>query len=230
MLAPTYNETAFVIDHISEMKMFVEVIFLGDQLKAAISYLHSLYVVAAANNQAEAATRFSPKYLFLYRTPSEIVYDAHSYEMITMPRCDEMLATFNKVCVYELMPILKFYSNQMRTGAAQHSIWNAAFLPADIEQLLLEFDRVTSPPTTTVGQWRSNDIYYDERPAPVTVVGTERIYNEMACEWLEKNRHNKTNWFVDEKKIDVIIGGIFPMKASGAIYSGMCVLMRHRIM
>lgn len=206
-MAPTFNETAFVIDHISELKLDVEVIFFGDQLKAAILYLHTLY------DSSTTSEKFQPKYLFIYRTPSEIVYDARSYEMITMPRCDEMYSTFNNGCVYELMPVLKFYSNQMRSGAAQHSIWNAAFSHWDIEEMMFEFERHTSRP-------RTNDISHDE--PTLSAWRMESVYNEMACSWLSDNLQNKMNWYVDNEKIDIVIGGIFPMRASGAIYSGMC--------
>lgn len=48
-----------------------------------------------------------------------------------------------------------------------------------------------------------------------------KIYNDIACEWIKKSKNIYEKWFDIDNDMEVIfIGGIFPITAAGAAYSG----------
>lgn len=170
----------------------------------------------------------SKKFLILHRIPSEIIDSSVEYEMITMPRCEEMISNSHTNCKYELMPLLKYYTEELTYSNALHS----AFLNLDFEDTGLRrvfelYDNATQRTYTsnknTITKY-SNQLkeivatnYKKSKYGPVV----NKVYNDIACEWMKQSKDIYDKWFNVENDMETIfIGGIFPITAAGAAYSG----------
>lgn len=223
LIASSYKESDFVRHHIEELNLFVNIIWLGDNLKPIIdNFLLPMYEKRLKKNE------ISKKFLIFHRTPSEIIDADVQYEMITMPRCEEMISIRHTNCKYELMPLLKYYSEELTYSNALHT----AFLNLDFEEEGLRrlFDLYDNVTRRSYGN-SNNAISKIPNQIRDMVSATykkikygpmmNKIYNDIACEWIKKSKTIYDNWFNSNNDMEVIyIGGIFPITAAGAAYSG----------
>lgn len=227
LLAPLYSDTEFVRHHIEELKLYVNIVWLGVNLKSVIDdYLLPTY------EQRLKPDEISKKFLILHRVPSEIIDSNEAYEMITMPRCEQMTSNSHTNCKYELMPLLKYYTS----GVTYSNALYTSFLKLDFEEtgqrrLFELYDNATR---RTTGRLKSNknaitkfsnqlkdnvSTYYKSIKYGSDM---DKLYNDIACKWIKRSKDIYENWFDVESDLDVIyIGGIFPITTAGAAYSGL---------
>ena len=117
LLAPSHNETGFVRDQINDLKLYIQILWLDDHLKAAIDYLKS-------KNETE-------NFLFVYRAPSEIVLDLNLYDKIVMPQFSKLDNTWLK---YSISQINTYYTNKAST------IETKQYYGDDIPELLKKYN------------------------------------------------------------------------------------------
>lgn len=237
LLAPLYSDTEFVRHHIEELRLYVNILWLGVNLKSVIDdYLIPTYDERVKNGA------IAKKFLVLHRVPSEIINSNVEYEMITMPRCEEMMSNMHTNCKYELMPLLKYYTSELTYSNALHS----SFLNLDFEETGLRrvfelYDNAThrigkakssknkNTITKLSSQMRDNvSAYYKNSKLGPDM---NKLYNSIACDWMKQSKNIYNKWFDVANDMEVIyIGGIFPITAAGAAYSGknlwLCVLVR----
>lgn len=205
----------------------MNIIWLGDNLKWVIdNYLFPMYEEQLKIN------KISKKFLILHRTPSEIVDSNIQYEMITMPRCEEMLSNSHTNCKYELMPLLKYYSEELTYSNALHN----AMLHMDFEEtgfrrLFKLYDNMIQRSYTNnknaitkqSNQFKDIIPAYNQKLKLMKTGSTpvSKIYNDVACDWIKQSKDIYKYWFDVDNDMEVIfIGGIFPITAAGAAYSG----------
>lgn len=225
LLAPSFRDTEFVRHHIEELNLYVNVIWLGDNLKSVIDdYLLPIYESQLKDGE------ISKKFLVLHRTPSEIIDSNVEYEMITMPQCEDMLSSVHTNCKYELMPMLKYFSEEIPNANALHmAIKKLDFDLPGLRRVFELYDNVTRKVNN-----KNTVIKYSNQLKETAATSYKKIryeryeasnkmYNEIACEWIKQSKDIYDNWF-DEAYEDVEevvhIGGIFPITAAGAAYSG----------
>ncbi len=231
LLAPLYNDTEFVRHHIDELKLYVNVIWLGVHLKPVIDdYLFPMFEQRFKDNGG-----ISKKFLILHRFPSEIINTNVEYEMITMPRCEDMISNRHTNCKYESMPLLKYYTAELTYSNALFS----SFLKLDFEESGLRrvfelYDNTTrqvgrarsattnkNAITKYPNQLKDNLATYDKNIKNGRYMN--KLYNEIACKWMKQSEEIYDKWFnvdYDDDEEVIHIGGIFPITAAGPAYSG----------
>lgn len=223
LLASTYSDTNFVVHHINEYHLHVNVMWFGDHLKILVNYLETVYT-NRFSSQSDGKLK-SNKFMFLHRRPSEIVYDSERYEMITMPTCEEFKS--DTLCFYESTPLLKYYSKDvLKSDPVKYSLWHIEFTDADIYTIFDEYDKLTIPYRLLSSN--SNSIYDSETYAEdmlrrnFTTEELENFYDKIACDWIRNNSKVYLSWFSNrDSKIDIYIGGIFPIQGpAAATYAG----------
>uniref|UniRef100_A0A1L8DJ23 Putative venus kinase receptor n=1 Tax=Nyssomyia neivai TaxID=330878 RepID=A0A1L8DJ23_9DIPT len=124
MLAPDFYSTGFVIHHIEEFKLNIQVLFLGGNLTNILTRL-----------QNQGASR----YLVLHWSPSdEIDGNTEKYEAVLMPKCEEMKSSSVTGCKYELTPLLKFYAQQLHYADYATVALNKFYFPHWVLRDLLQ--------------------------------------------------------------------------------------------
>lgn len=222
LLAPSFRDTEFVRHHIEELNLYVNIIWLGDNLKSVIDdYLLPLYESRLKDGE------ISKKFLVLHRTPSELIDTNVEYEMITMPRCEQMISNSHTNCKYELMPLLKYYTEQLTYSNALYM----AFLSLDFEEVGLRrvfelYDNATRRTANKNAIKKYPNQFKDIVATNYKNIKfgqvTNRMYNDIACDWIKQSKDIYDKWFDVDNDMEVIfIGGIFPITAAGVAYSGM---------
>lgn len=228
LLASSYNDTNFVVQHINEFRLYVKVMWFGHNLRTAVNYLETIYNKRMHSQSSDYWQLKSSKFMFLHRIPSEIVYDTKRYEMITMPRCEEFNRNvYETLCVYESTPLLKYYSKEVqKADPVKYSLWRIEFSDTDIYTIFDEYDKLTMPYRRLTSD--SISIYDLERYVDDTLRKNftadelDPFYDKIACEWLRNNSEVSLRWFSNkDSKVDIFIGGIFPIQgAASATYAG----------
>lgn len=223
LLASTYIDTSFVVQHINELNLYVNVMWFGENLKTVVYYLETIYMKRYSNQELK-----SNKFMFLDRKPSEIVYDSKRYEMITMPTCEEFKS--DTLCFYESTPLLKYYSREvLKSDPIKYSLLRLEFTDADIYNIFDEYDHLTIPDRLFTSN--SNSIYDSETDVEdmlrknFTTNELENFYDIIACDWIRNNSEVYLDWYLNkDSKIDIYIGGIFPIQgAAAATYAGISI-------
>lgn len=228
LLAPLYTDTEFVRHHIEELHLYVNILWLGVNLKSVIDD----YLIPTYDQRVKDGV-VSKKFLVLHRVPSEIINSNIDFEMITMPRCEDMISNSHTNCKYELMPLLKYYTSGLTYSNALHS----SFLQLDFEETGLRrvfelYDNATSQMVRGGAKSNSKNsitkinnqlkdsvaMYYKTmKYAP----DMNKLYNSIACDWMKQSKDIYDKWFDVHNDMEMIyIGGIFPITAAGAAYSG----------
>lgn len=187
----SYNEdTNFVIDHINELKLKLNVYWMGDKLRKTIKYLLGRY----------SHESFEKKmFLVLHWTPSEIIDGSDEFVPIQMPRCEDY--RHNETgCKYEMIPMLKYFAAELS---------NAPYAV----QVLNNFQFDSLKPLIKLYEQRLKS---SDTPTDMTM---EQIYNNVSCIWLQANEATYKKWIPREKaKREIYIGGIFPITGAGNQY------------
>lgn len=224
ILAPSYSDTAWLRHHVEDLKLYLNIIWLGENLKTVIDdYLLPLY------EKRLKADEISKKFLILHRVPSEIIDSNVEYEMITMPRCEEMISNSHTNCKYELMPLLKYFTEELTYSNALHMAFlNLDFEEAGFRRIFQLYDNATRRTYTNnknaITKYSSQikEIASTNYKKAKFGPAMNKVYNDIACEWIKQSTDIYDKWFDVNNDMEVIfIGGIFPITAAGAAYSGM---------
>lgn len=184
--------------------------WLGDYLKPAINLLLKEYKEKREINQ-----NFQKKIMVLHWSPSELIKSNVLYEMITMPRCEDMNTT-NVTCKYELTPLLKYYSNSVKEAPAiLDATLNVYFTDADLHNMFQQYDEKTNSTQAMTLKDIIQNNYRNLRLETMT-----SVYNDIACSWIKANEEMYSKWNVDKRADEIIIGGIFPITGEKASYTG----------
>ncbi|KAJ6649876.1 Insulin-like growth factor 1 receptor [Pseudolycoriella hygida] len=223
LLAPSYKDTHFVRHHIEEFKLYLNIVWLGDNLKPVIDY----YLLPLYESRLKD-TEISKKFLVLHAIPSEIINSNVEYEMITMPHCEEMMSYIHTNCKYELMPLLKYYTEELTYSSALYmSFLNLDFEDTGMRRVFELYDNAT------LRNFSGNKNVISKYPNQLKEIVslnykkikygvTSKLYNDIACEWIKQSKDIYEKWFDIHNDMEVIyIGGIFPITAAGAAYSGL---------
>uniref|UniRef100_A0A8D8NPL4 Gamma-aminobutyric acid type B receptor subunit 2 n=4 Tax=Culex pipiens TaxID=7175 RepID=A0A8D8NPL4_CULPI len=204
VLAPHFEDTKFIVKHIDELKFQLKVIWLGGKIKLGINYLMKAY---------GEDRRGGKKFLVLHWTPSEVIDSkTMEYVSVTMPRCEEIVASNNTGCKYELTPLLKYHAHEFESSQhALQSLIRVYFDRHDIHALISLYDKYEEQILRARDE---TNLEYDEHAVPM-------YYNQIACEWLKTNEATWHQWKPrGEQKEDIYIGGIFPLSGLGKAYLG----------
>lgn len=180
--------------------------WLGDNLRPAINYLLKKY----------SDTHLGQKFMVLHWTPSEIINPIVPYEMITLPRCEDMKSSINTTCKYELTPILKYYSSSVKySNAIYYATVEAYFEDTDINTIFQLYENKTDAAKVMTSQEIVAMKYRMLRYETM-----KDVYDDIACSWMKDSQHVYMNWNRDDNTEEIYIGGIFPMSGEKATYSG----------
>ncbi|KAF2904495.1 hypothetical protein ILUMI_01678, partial [Ignelater luminosus] len=146
LLAPYYNATKFVVNHINELKLYVKVVWLGPNLKDVIDQLKENY----------RRRNTDQKFVILSWTPNEVILREDEFIFVNFKRC-ELMKPSPEGCKYDLQRLVKFAWSKLETHAkiAYESLHRVKFSSEDYNLLLELYNRKSN--TTTVAdvacQW-----------------------------------------------------------------------------
>ena len=213
LLTSNYEDMRFVVEHIQELNLSVNVYWLDRNLKHVVKILLELYFTDAGYMKK------SSNFLVLHWRPSEIIDGSIEFIPMQMPMCEE-LATRNRTgCKYEMIPLLKYYSAELKSGPAkmaQQSLLKYVFSQNALKSLIMLYesfeDELNWPELSQAGQMEID-------------VKVNEVYNTIACEWLKKYPSFENSWKPQKgPKENIYIGGIFPFNVPGSNYKGIIVL------
>lgn len=187
-------------EHIAEFKLYTRVLWLGDNLNRVT---HDLLRIFSNNGVANRKS-----FIVLHWTPSEIINSDIEYDLITMPRCEQFQSEQSQstTCKYELTPILKYCSMQLKRVAPVYSRLSPFTFDRSYEDFILEmYNNATE---------MNNNVIRNEE-----INGTqnkEKIYDAIACQFLKTDKiYNELvvpSTQVITNKRQVYIGGLYPKK------------------
>lgn len=184
--------------------------WLGNHLKPVINLLLKDYTDKRNQNE-----NFRQKFVILHWTPSEITKSNVPFEMVTMPRCEDLDST-NVTCKYELTPLLKFYSNSVKYASGiYYATLSVYFTDDNIKNMFQLYDNKTNGTQLLTIQDMIMKSYYNLKPEAM-----DNIYNDVACDWMKNNENMYQQWNRYSVEDVIHIGGIFPITGEKASYSG----------
>lgn len=214
LLSSHREDTDFVIDHINKLKLYVKIVWFGDNLRYVIQKLYDQNMKRPPPKQKS--------FIVLHWTPSEIIDVNIEYESIVMPKCEEFL-NFNRssTCKYELMPILMYCSQKLKPNI-ESLLSHINFDESHEKYLLKLYNNLTDgqqmkSAAHSMAQ-RDNNMVGIEN-AMNHADDKELIYDEIACKFIrdlsETSEMNVQIQSVEQQKRakqQVFIGGIYPKK------------------
>ncbi|XP_059221078.1 uncharacterized protein LOC106092877 isoform X2 [Stomoxys calcitrans] len=181
LLAEFKNDTSFVKFQIRDMKAFLNVLWLGPSFRSQINRLYSKYTTGLSDKRL----------LIVHWTPSDVIDGENVYEHIAMPQCEELKSLWYSDCKYELTAVIKYYakgiSKYKRLMFALQKFW---IRNLELKKLFQDLNKERR--------------YIKESTLP------ERIYDMLACKWLQSNTDTYKTWVLKER-ITLSVGGIFPI-------------------
>lgn len=184
-LAGDYNETAFIKQQIIDLKLYVKVRWLGNDLFDATKHL------------VETLRLIPPKaFVTLHRTPSDVVNAYTEYKSVVMPTCNETESNEDNPCRYETVPIMKMYTSGLaldRRVAMSNALRSIKFNVAEEIKMLNEFAKENLPSSRN----KLSNEKLDSR------------YDAIACNWIRNNENVWSKWNT-HSGIRIIIGAMFP--------------------
>ncbi|XP_058056866.1 uncharacterized protein LOC131208230 [Anopheles bellator] len=204
VLAPHYEDTRFLVKHIHEMGFQLKVMWMGDKLKLAIRQLMAAYGGDRKNGK---------KFLVFHWTPSEVINSrTMEYLPVTMPRCEEMFASNDTGCKYEMTPLLKYYAKQFRFS--DHAVQSFMQLYFEEDEMRSVFDLYDQYEDRILAARDETNLEYSKQ-------GVAQYYNAIACDWMRAREPIWAKWKPHgQAKEEVFIGGIFPLSGMGPSYLG----------
>uniref|UniRef100_A0A182F2H0 receptor protein-tyrosine kinase n=1 Tax=Anopheles albimanus TaxID=7167 RepID=A0A182F2H0_ANOAL len=203
VLAPHYDDTHFLVKHIVEMQFQLKVLWTGSKLQYAIRQLMAAY---------GGDRKVGKKFLVFYWTPSEVINSRQrEYLQVTMPRCEEMVASNDTGCKYELTPRLKYYARNFRS--AHHALYSFIQVHFDEYDMQHLFDLYDQYEDRILAAQDEQNLEYSKR----SLIDN---YNAIACEWMKSRKYVWSNWYSRQNKEKIAIGGIFPNTGMGPAYRG----------
>lgn len=101
LLASDYLSTNFVVEHINELKLYVKVVWLGENLSKVVKTLRERY----------KARRSDKSVVFITWTPSVMVMDEKDFITVGFKKCELLQSTSRWGCKYEINRLVKFAWN-----------------------------------------------------------------------------------------------------------------------
>lgn len=129
LLTSKLATTKFVIDHINELKLYVRVVWLGENLRRTVETLTKLY-----QNTVKSL-------LILYYTPSELILREKNFISVIFPQCDYLNANHSLGCKYEAHRIVKMSWNKVEALGLLQPVRNFKFGEQDYEHLLTLYEQ-----------------------------------------------------------------------------------------
>lgn len=223
LLSGFKEDTHFVIEHIDQLKLYVKVVWFGENLRYVIKKLYDQNIKKSSAKQKS--------FIVVHWTPSEIVDANIEYKSIVMPECEQFINfNNNSTCKYELMPILMYCSKQLLEETNVQSVFETINFDQSNENYLLQlYNNLTDVQRKSphsMGQRDNNNDADDNNIVGIENAmnragDMERIYDEIACKFIrdlsETSEMNVQIQFVKQQiaqrsKQQVFIGGIYPKK------------------
>lgn len=199
LLAGDCDITYFIKDHIEQLKLFVKVAWVGENLKNLTELLTEHYIKLNKNNNN---VKINKSFVILHWTPSSTIPNERDFIAIEFPRCGSK--NINNDCVYESNRLVKLSWSRLETIAkmAWETINHVKLNSSMYEDLILRYNNLIR-----------NNINEDE----------------IACSWLKDNLNYTLNeWLPNNAdKNSLIVGGIFPM--SGSSYTAKSIVIAARL-
>lgn len=218
LLSGFKEDTHFVIEHIDQLKLYVKIVWFGENLRYVIQKLYDQNIKKQSQKQKS--------FIVVHWTPSEIVDANIEYKTIVMPECEQFIDfNMNSTCKYELMPILMYCSKQLLEETNIQSVFETiTFDQSNENYLLYLYNNLTD--VHRKQRDNSNDAndehnFVGIENAMNRAGDIERIYDEIACTFIrdlsETSQMNNEIQFVKQQiakrtKQQVYIGGIYPKK------------------
>jgi hypothetical protein len=198
VLTSHYRDMNFFIRHIERFKLKMTLYFMGDRLKEAIVNLTKLI----KNNPQKK------KFLVLHWTPSEIISGSTSFDSVTMPPC-EYYKDENTSCKFEANSVAIFFNKEVKDSELYNCFKNVKidsmekliknYYEPRAKDLMMEHVKINN---------ENPDVYTSEE----VMSEIDKIYNEIACDWLNDNSYVYTSeskrWFVPNEAIKITLGGM----------------------
>ncbi|KAK0157842.1 hypothetical protein PV328_011532 [Microctonus aethiopoides] len=199
LLAGDSDITYFIKDHIEQLKLFVKVAWVGENLKNLTELLTEHYI--KLNNNTNNI-KINKSLVILHWTPSSTIPNERDFIAIEFPRCGSK--NINNDCVYESNRLVKLSWSRLETIAkmAWETINHVKLNSSMYEDLIVRYNNLIR-----------NNINEDE----------------IACSWLKDNLNYTLNeWLPNNAdKNSLIVGGIFPM--SGSSYTAKSIVIAARL-
>lgn len=210
LLSGHQKDTFFVKKHIDELKLYVKIIWFGDNLR----YVTRKLLKQFSDKRLENRKAF----IVVHWTPSEIIDADIEYETITMPKCEQFNSedSKNTMCKYELTPILKYTSKLLKKSTPIYSVFSIFNFERKNETYLLQmYNNMTDlkmpiqPLEGNINKTDINDNILNNAS------GKEKLYDEIACRFIREKEQifrdfaNLPGQTSREKRL-VFIGGIYP--------------------
>lgn len=209
--------TGFVIHHIEELQLYVEVIWVGPNLANITNELTRKYKY----------NRTGKKVVLVSWAPSELAIPGdRQYSVVTFPPCEDMQSSKLVGCKYDLQRLLKLAWNKLKESALPayevliHSrllIFSTVYLVKFLffYSIMLFFQSIRKV------QFDHSD--YQDLVERSRQAGPESDA-EVACGWLKDNEHKWQDWvWSNDDKGILYIGGIFPL--SGISFSAKAIVI-----
>lgn len=135
LLAPFYNVTKFVIDHVNEMKLYVNIIWLGPNLKYVSDKLTQKY---AKQNSNQSLLMFG-------WTPSATISPANNFIRVAFKRCELLNSSHTVGCKYELNRLIKTSWSKLEQIAkpAYEALHHITFSQKNYNDLLQQYNMMS---------------------------------------------------------------------------------------
>ncbi|XP_052896326.1 uncharacterized protein LOC128303424 [Anopheles moucheti] len=201
VLAPHYDDTHFIVKHILEMDFQLKVIWLGDKLRLGIRQLMDVYRTDRKN---------AKKFLVFHWTPSEVISSrTEEYAPVMMPRCEDMIASNDTGCKYEMTPLVKYYGKNFEEAEyAFNSLLMVYFKEEYMQQIFDLYDKY------------EDRILRAREEADADQLEVTRYYDQIACDWMLTQPSVWARWKPKASREEVLVGGIFPLSGMGLTYLG----------
>lgn len=203
-------DTEFITAHIDELKLFVKVAWFGANLR---------YVAQTLLKQmSERNARNQKTFIVGHWTPSEIIDGHIEYESIVMPKCEQFVGekSRNTLCKYELTPILKYCTKQLRAVERVNLLYTDFELEHKDETYLLQmYNQITDQQAAQQHSYAESDENDGQYAVGIDQNLTDKtgIYEEIACRFVRNNAatfKSRVKLLGFHNKPKVYIGGIYP--------------------
>ncbi|XP_039299977.1 uncharacterized protein LOC111045716 isoform X1 [Nilaparvata lugens] len=208
LLTSHYDATSFVVEHINHLGLFVQVLWVGDNLESAVQDMHTALeteeaALHARQRRSDKAALEESRWLsdeallhgphrrsfvFLHWTPSRLVVpEDDRYVSVAFPPCESLSSTAADGCKYDLNRLVKIiWSRLDKAGPYIHNaLINMEFKASDYRDLLQRYER---------GLALGRGIY------------------DVACDWMRDNLAVYERWTAETVDVsELYIGGIFPV-------------------
>lgn len=212
LLSGHKNETFFTTKHINELKLYLKIIWFGDNLRYVTRDLLKKFTV---NHRSGNHRTF----IVAHWTPSEIIDDEIEYVTIIMPKCEEFNDDDSKttMCKYELTPVLKYSKYLKKATPIYVLLGKINFERINETYLLKMYNNLTDLrmprhiKSSSDQEHTIDNVIQDVRQMN-NANDKEKLYDEIACRFIKENEQTfmETLRPIMKERKSVYIGGMYP--------------------